>query len=296
MRTRVDERSLSLPEFSDILALLLIGLFAGLVGGLLGVGGSIVMIPAMTEVLGPNQHLYQAAAMIVNLFVVLPAVVQHKRAGAIERATVLRLVPLAGLAVIGGVLFSELPIFHGDGERRLRGLFGLFLLFAAAVDLLRLIRRHVAKTAQAKNLSDVRGLDAPASVRPGWASMIAVSVPTGLIAGLLGVGGGLVAVPLQRRLLHIPIRNAIANSATIIIATSLIGASLKNYTYITSTSGDIEPLVLALVLIPTAMLGSMAGSWMTHRVSTDIVKGAFFVLLVIAAVRLILGSLSSGAS
>ncbi|MCH9003289.1 MAG: TSUP family transporter, partial [Planctomycetes bacterium] len=66
--------------------MLLIGLFTGVVGGLLGVGGSIVMIPAMTEVIGPDQHLYQAAAMIVNFFVVVPAVYQHRKAGAIDMA------------------------------------------------------------------------------------------------------------------------------------------------------------------------------------------------------------------
>ena len=68
----------------DLIALALIGLLAGLLGGLLGIGGSIVMIPAMTEVLGPDQHLYQAAAMTVNFFVVVPAVIRHSRAGAIS--------------------------------------------------------------------------------------------------------------------------------------------------------------------------------------------------------------------
>ena len=63
-----------------------VGLLAGVLGGLLGVGGSILMIPAMVFLFadryGPEgQHLYQAAAMIVNLFVVLPAVDRHRRAG-----------------------------------------------------------------------------------------------------------------------------------------------------------------------------------------------------------------------
>ncbi|NOT00406.1 MAG: TSUP family transporter, partial [Phycisphaerales bacterium] len=59
----------------------IIGLAAGLLGGLLGIGGSIVMIPAMTEVLGANQHLYQASALMVSFFVGAPALVQHLRAG-----------------------------------------------------------------------------------------------------------------------------------------------------------------------------------------------------------------------
>ena len=65
----------------ETVTLIIIGLFAGLLGGMLGVGGSIVILPALTEVLGPNQHTYQAAAMVVNFFVVMPAVWQHRRAG-----------------------------------------------------------------------------------------------------------------------------------------------------------------------------------------------------------------------
>ena len=106
----------------SLVALVLIGLLTGIVGGMLGVGGSIVLIPSLTEVLGPNQHLYQATAMIVNFFVVAPAVYQHARAKAISRATVARIVPIAALAVVIGVGLSELPVFSGDGEAYLRAL------------------------------------------------------------------------------------------------------------------------------------------------------------------------------
>ena len=74
---------------------------------MLGVGGSLIMILALTELLGPDQHLYQSAAMIVNFFVVVPAVIQHRRAKVIELTTVMRLIPLAFAAVIVGVMMSE---------------------------------------------------------------------------------------------------------------------------------------------------------------------------------------------
>jgi hypothetical protein len=119
-----------------------------------------------------------------------------------------------------------------------------------------------------------------------------VAVPTGLIAGLLGVGGGLIAVPLQRRVLGLPIRTAIANSAAIIVVTSVFGATAKNYAYVASEHGDYRSFMLALFLIPTAILGSMAGSRLTHRAPLDLVKGAFFVLLVLAALRLMFGAIN----
>ena len=215
------------------------------------------MIPAMTEVLGPNQHLYQSAAMIVNFFVGVPAVYQHRRAGAIERATVIRIVPLAAVAVILGVGISELGFFSGKGEAYLRGLFGLFLLGVAATELYRLLRgpgRGLDATGVPQNPN---GSGSSPVAPMTWPRIAAVAVPTGLVAGLLGIGGGVLAVPLQRRLLHVPIRTAIANSATIIIATSSIGSVAKNYAYMADHDYTMKSLLLAAILIPTAIIGRL---------------------------------------
>lgn len=268
----------------DGLTLIIIGLVAGLLGGLLGVGGSIVMLPALTEVLGPNQHTYQAAAMIVNFFVVMPAVLQHRRAGAIEVDTVRRIVPLALLGVLVGVGLSELPVFAGSGEAYLRVLLGMFLACVACLDLYRLMRRNQGTGALGVWTRDLIG---PSDGKPTWGRVAMVAIPTGLIAGLLGVGGGLVAVPLQRRLLGIPIRAAIANSATIIIATSLVGATAKNLAFWAEHGSVGRPMLLAGLLIPTAMIGSTVGSHLTHRVPLRLIKSAFFLLLLVAAIRLV---------
>ncbi len=265
----------------------MIGLLTGLVGGMLGVGGSIVMIPAMTELLGPDQHLYQAAAMIVNFFVVVPAVYQHRRAKAIHMATISRILPLAAVSVVLGVGISELPIFAGTGEVYLRGLFGLFLLLIAVTDLYRLCRRNRNKidTLMQGQGSSLPSVAAEAPKRMQWRLAAIVAVPTGVVAGLLGVGGGIVAVPLQRRLLHVPMTAAVAGSATIIIATSLVGAIVKNYAYMTQHDGGTASLTLAAIVIPTAIVGSLIGSALTHRVPVKVVRGGFFLLLMLAALR-----------
>ncbi|MCH8149107.1 MAG: sulfite exporter TauE/SafE family protein [Planctomycetes bacterium] len=270
-----------------IIAMLCIGLLTGVVGGLLGVGGSIVMIPAMTEVLGPDQHLYQAAAMIVNFFVVVPAVYQHRKAGAIDMATVWRLVPLALIAVVCGVAVSELAIFSGAGERYLRALFGAFLLLMVLRDLWSLVRNR-----QSNQNSQGSATAGPTMSNPGdgWRRAAAVAVPTGLVAGLFGIGGGVLAVPLQRRLLGIPIRNAIANSAAVIVATSVIGGSVKNYAVIVDGLDPYRAFVLAAVLIPTAILGSLLGSRLTHKLPVKAIKAGFLVLLAVAAIRMIWGA------
>ncbi len=286
---RLDGRGLRpTPTHTDgdleTLLLMLIGLAAGVLGGLLGIGGSLIMIPGMAELLPPNQHLFQATAMIVNVFVAVPAVYHHRKAGAIDRRTVWRLLPLAALSVVGGVLLSELPLFAGAGEAYLRFMFGLFLLFVTASELYRIARKRAANGAleSSESLNENAERERPV----GWASAAAVAIPTGLIAGLLGVGGGVLAVPLQRRFLGIPIRIAIANSATIIIATGLLGAALKNYAYLVDTDYSLDSFRLAAILIPTAVIGSLIGSQLTHRLPVRIVKTAFLVLMVVVAVRL----------
>jgi uncharacterized membrane protein YfcA len=268
----------------ELVSLIIIGLFAGLVGGMLGVGGSIIMIPAMTEVLGPDQHKYQAAAMIVNFFVVVPAVYQHRRARAIDPSTVGRLVPLAIVGVLAGVGISELPFFAGAGEAKLRMLFGLFLVFVAGWDLYRLF--HKSQSGLQVESGATAGNPAPAA-RKGWPFAAAVAIPTGLVAGMLGVGGGIMAVPLQRRFLKVPIRNAIANSATIIIATSSVGAITKNYAFISENDGTPITFGLAAALAPTAIIGALIGSRWTHRLPLKTLKVAFFILLLLAGVRFV---------
>lgn len=269
--------------------LIITGLMAGTMGGMLGVGGSLVMIPALTELIGPDQHLYQATAMIVNFFVVVPAVYHHRRAKAIEPETVIKLIPLAILAIIVGVTVSELQLFSGEGEAYLRGLFGLFLFFVCAYDLYRLLIKKGSRTPKDAIASQTH----PTKIR--WSQAAMIAIPTGLIAGLLGVGGGVMAVPLQCRLLHIPIRNAIANSATLIIATSTIGACMKNYAYYVDNDHTFKAFILASCLIPTAILGGLLGSRLTHVLPLKIVKTAFFILLAVVAVRLTWRSLHSEA-
>lgn len=261
----------------DNLWLALIGLLAGLAGGLLGIGGSIVMIPGMNELFGLHQHLHQAAAMIVNFFVVVPAVYQHARARAIVWPVIRGMAPTAIVAVVAGVALSETRVFAGPNQVYLAGLFGLFLAYVGLADLLRVVRR--VPSIETTN---------PGTV-PAWKAAVLVGIPAGLIAGLLGVGGGIMMVPLQRRLLRLPLRMAIANSATTIIALSLVGAGMKNYAVV--SHGLVpwwKPLSMAAVLIPTAMCAAFVGGKLTHTLPVTQVRVAFILLLFVFAARMCL--------
>jgi len=261
----------------EYLTLLAIGLVAGLTGGLLGIGGSVVMIPGMTLLLGPAQHLYQGAAMIVNFFVVLPAVIEHRRAQAILGPIVRVTIPAAVVGVIVGVWVSAGSWFEGIYEVRLSRLFGVFLLYVAAYNVYRLLgnRRLAAMDTQA------------ARALPSWKIAALIGFPTGLLGGLLGIGGGTIAVPLQQVLLRVPLRRAIANSATTILPLSLIGAFYKNYCNAHVGIPFAESLSLALCLMPTAIIGGYLGGRITHIVPRRALRLAFVLLMCYAGVSLI---------
>ncbi len=269
----------------DLIAIAIIGFLVGLTGGMFGIGGSIILIPALTEFRGPNQHLYQATAMISNFFVSVPAVWQHWRARAIEFVTIARLVPLSMIFVALGVGLSELRVFAGAGEVYLRGLFGVFLFLCGIIEIHRAWRpRRNIEGFLTASIED--GGHRPLS----WSLIAVIAAPTGFISGLLGIGGGIIGVPLQRRFLHMPLPIAIANSTALVAATAIFGAIIKNYAYYCEHGSARQPLFLAAILAPTAIVGSLVGARLTHRVPLKLLRNLFVVLLLVAAVRLMLGA------
>ncbi len=263
----------------DAICLAVIGLVAGVIGGLVGIGGSIVMIPAMTELLGVRPHLYQAAALIVNLFVAAPALVQHVRAGVVSTKVLRGLIPSAVIAAVSGVLCSELSVFRGERAVYLTALFGFFLFCVAGYEIKRLLSDRRGGS------DDVRVTDAPVS----RLAAVLVGLPTGFVSGLLGVGGGVIAVPLLHRLLGLPIRSAIGHSAATIVALSLVGASAKHLALVRNHpeySWD-EPARLAMLLIPSAIIGAFLGARLTHTLPLRWVRRAFAILLLAAGAKMV---------
>lgn len=259
---------------------LLIGLASGVLGGLLGIGGSVIMIPAMTAVFGPAQHLYQGAAMIMNFFVALPAASQHFRAKAVLMPIIRVTIPTSIAGVLLGVWLSNGWWFRGTNEAYLSGVFGVFLLYAAGYNVYRFFSSH--------RFADVTDTDAQAI--PKWKAALSVGLPMGLIGGLLGVGGGIVAVPLQQLMLKIPLRRAIANSAVTIVPLSIIGAVYKNAANAQAGVDFTKSLQIALCLIPTAMVGALIGGRLTHTAPRKALRLAVIVLLAYGGIRMLLGA------
>lgn len=271
-----------------MVALLLIGSGAGVLGGLLGIGGGLVMIPAMVLVFddfgsrpyGSNSlHLYKLAALATAVVLSIPAVRQHARAGAVVPAMLKGIIPLGLVGSVLGVALARL--FADEQTDILRRAFGVFMLLVVASNVWQARRLGAA--------GDYGCDRCPVPTR--WVRIgTTVGLPAGLISGLLGVGGGVVAVPVQHFLLGVRFPSAIANSACMIIALAT-GGTIAQAVAIGGMEGITVPqgFLLAACLAPGAIVGGSFGAKLTHRLPVRWLRNGFYVVLVVTGLRLTLG-------
>ena len=110
-----------------ILVILLLGLGAGVLVGLLGIGGGVVLVPAMVYLLHVDQHLAQGTSLLILLPPVgLGALREYWKQGQVD----LRAGILCALGMLaGGYLGSQMAI--PMASRNLKGFFGCFLMLSA---------------------------------------------------------------------------------------------------------------------------------------------------------------------
>lgn len=262
----------------ELIILILVGFSAGVLGGLLGIGGSIIMIPVLTVILHKSQHLAQAAAMIVNIFVAIPSAWQHHKAESVRWDVVVRMLPAGVIGIVLGVQISDL--FHGGEEQWLTVIFGVFLLWVVVANVIHMYQRN----------PEPKSHDAMTT----WTRCSSIGGLTGIISGLLGIGGGIVMVPLIQRIAKLPLRQCIGTSSAVMCVTALFGAVSKNWSLAEHVDAAGLPLdwtdslFIAGCLSPTAVLGGMMGAKMTHAMKLKWVRIAFLVLLTMAAARMVL--------
>ena len=264
---------------TEMLLIAVIGLIGGTLGGLLGLGGSLFIIPALTLFLGANQHLYQSAALIANVFVASAATLRHRGRGTIRRDVVPTAIAAGSLLAIVGVMVSNLI-----PAKPLMALFGGFLCYCTVTEVINLVRRSPDH-------------DGESQVRTPRSLIAAIGGTGGFAAGLLGIGGGAVMVPMFRRYARLPLRQAVACSAAAMIGACIVGALAKNLSIgsLASPSGEQltfkMSLVLAALLSPAAMIGGNLGALLVYRLPLELTRCVLTMLLGFAGIRMILAGL-----
>ncbi len=242
------------------------GLAAGVFGSLLGLGGGILIVPLLTLGLGIPLRDAVGVSLICVAATSAASGAVYLRSGAadLRLAMTLELFSAAG-AIVGGVIAFALD------ERWLAALFAALLLGVA----LSMVRRRAADATDVSGSVTARDKP-PRRLRLGAAGGIA----GGIASGVLGIGGGIVLVPLMHMVMGLPLRVAAATSGVMIAVT----ASAGGIVYL--VRGGIEPYVLA----PTALgvfIGAMTGARVAPRVDLRILRALFVVVLGYLALRML---------
>jgi uncharacterized membrane protein YfcA len=260
----------------EAIAIAGLGFGAGVVGGLAGIGGSLIMLPGL-HFLYPqgapdDHHMYVAAAMTVNVAVAIPSAMKHAKAGAVRR-DILPVIAVVALACMVAGVFASNQV-NGD---ILKLALAAFILAYCLINLWRLRHPHL----------DTH--EAPERLAP--ARLALCGAGAGAVGGLLGLGGGVVLVPMLQVLCRLPLRQSIATSAAVICVTAPIGAGVKIATLHTHQRSIGDALLLAALMAPTAVIGSRIGAGLTHSLPIRGVRFAVTLLLFVAALNLIRSSL-----
>jgi uncharacterized membrane protein YfcA len=190
-----------------------IAIGAGAFGSMLGLGGGIILVPALTVLMGVPIKQAVAASLVAVAATSCAGVQTYLQAGLVDwRLGVRLLIPTLCGAIAGGLLIGYIP------EAAVRWLFIALVLYVLG-QMLWSLRRPVAAQA------------ARPDCRTQWDTRqrgiaVSLSALAGAISALLGVGGGLIQVPLMHTILHAPLRCAIGTSTFLIGATASASALL----------------------------------------------------------------------
>jgi uncharacterized membrane protein YfcA len=245
----------------DAFSLVLIGSLAGVLSGLLGVGGGILLIPLLASVRSLTQHELHGTSLGVMIFTASAALLSYAVQGHVPWALG---IPLAVGGVGGAPLGSWIAgRFH---PASLRLLFAAFL-FALGVRMLVPLPRGLAGTG---------GL-------PAVSVSIAIGFAIGVLSGLLGVGGGVLLVPVLTLVLHVGQHEAQGASLAMVIPTALSG--LIGYVRRRQVRWRFVPW-----LAPPAAVSAFGGAALAAWLRADRLQQVFGALVMALAVQMALAS------
>ena len=266
-----------LPEAWPFIAgiLLAVGAAAGVLAGLLGVGGGIVIVPVLfllSDRLGVPAEAAMHFAVATSLATIIPTSVSsaraHHKKGAIDGDMLRAWGPFIFTgSALGGWLAT------GFSARVLSLIFGIIALLVSV----NMMRKNSLVLA-----------DAP----PGsWVGRFAICTPIGAFSAMMGIGGGTLSVPAMT-LLSLPVHRAVGTAAIFGLVIALPGVAV-----FAGAGQDIDGLLpgsLGFVNLPAAILISAAtflfaplGVRLAHSLSPRKLKTAFALFLAISALNML---------
>lgn len=253
---------------------LLMGLFVGFFAGLLGIGGGLILVTLMVYLFTVQGfpadrllHLALGTSIASIIFTSISSLRAHHKHGAV-RWDILRMA-VPGLIV--GTLFGT---FVADQMKsKYLAIFFVIFVYYSAVQMFANVKPK------------------PTRQLPGRFGMTVVAIIVGIVSSLVGVGGGVMTIPLMS-LCNVPMRQTIGTSAALGLPIAIAGT----VGFIVTGLGKdhLPPLSVGYVYLP-ALIGIVIGTFVTvpwgakaaHTLPVSTLKKIFAVILFILATKML---------
>ncbi|MEM1274404.1 MAG: sulfite exporter TauE/SafE family protein [Pseudomonadota bacterium] len=276
-----------MPDITTILivapVLLGVGAIAGTLAGLLGVGGGIVIVPALfwltqTSLLGVAPDVAMHFAVATSLATIIPTSISsaraHHRKGSVDMTLFRAWAPFVAVGALGGGLLAV--------QVDAAVLTGIFGVIAILVSLNMLNPRPFTLA------------DAPPSSFVGRGS---IAVPIGGFSATMGIGGGTLSVPVLT-LLSFPVHRAVGTAALFGLVISIPG--VVSFALAGQDIDGVLPGSLGYINVPAAIAISVAtflfaplGVRIAHKLNANRLRLVFAVFLGVSAVRMLIAAFAA---
>jgi uncharacterized protein len=247
--------SLSLPRTLGL------GLAAGLLAGLFGVGGGVVLVPGMVLLMGLAQHVAHATSLVAILVTAPAAVIGFALDGSVAYAA-------GGATAVGAMIgaFGGAAVMHRISPTRLRQGFALLLVLVAVRMALPIEVEQGAAVAA----------DDPLSLL----AFAGLGLSAGVLSAIMGVGGGVIMVPAFVLLFGLDQHTAEGTSLLVIVPTALMGAYRHG-------RHDYTDWRLGLLIGAGGVLGGLVGAQIAIALPGEALQRLFAGFLLLTGVRML---------
>lgn len=263
-----------------LIAIALTGFGAASLGTMVGMGGGTFVVPILVVALGIDIRAAIAAGAICVVLTSLKGSCAYLEEGMVNMklAMVLEITTITA-AVAGAMVVIFAPV------NALKIIFGLVL----AVTALAIFASPKGRKS-IQSGPDPFGLEASYDrpTKPGQRNYVPQKVRSGvglnslagLTAGMMGIGGGAVQVPIMNQLMRVPMRAAVATSTFMVGMTAVVSALIY-------TGAGLVDVAVTVPAMAGIMVGSKMGSKMGTQVSTSVLKTLLVLVLVVLSVMMV---------
>ena len=253
----------------EVLGIVVSGFVAGTLGGLLGIGGGIVLMPFLRFCVGLSPAHAAGTCVVAVFCTTLSGSYRHHRLGHVDIKAVL---PVIGAGAVATTVFSIVFSWMTDREHWLDLGTGIVFSLISARMIIEGVLDRRGGTIRTANTQSVRG---------ALLSKLAIGSAGGVLPGLLGIGTGGILVPAFALILRAPIKTAIGCSLTCFSANALISSIFK------LCQGFVDLAVAGPACIGT-LAGAYLGATLNRRFPSAALKIMFGVAFAYVSLRFVL--------